>query len=166
MAKTFFENFKEAARIVPAFYKSPYEEANLPSLSENNSAAWRERVAVPFSYMNSDTKGNQTKQTGILYLPSYEATKIRGNGTVKSSKDPIEIYGAEINGQSLTKDGFLDIFNDYANSDFKFDMQTATRALKNATGEKKLGARASTATPFKANVNNFISNLRSNLWGL
>lgn len=176
----FFDNFKNAGKIYPGVVLGTDQDGNvrlnnglvrnvnLPSSGNDggDSGAWRERVAVPFSYTNTDRNGNQAKKTGILYLPSYEATKIRGNGTVKKGKEPIEIYGAEINGQSLTKDGFMDIFNDYSNSDFKFDMQTATQALKDATGEKELGGKASTAKPFKANVDNFISNLRSSLWGL
>ena len=177
---TFFENFKEASKIYPGLALGADKDGNiklsngitrnifLPSngYDGGDTSAYKERVALPFSYMSSDRNGKQTKQTGILYLPAYEATRIRGNGTVKGSKNPIEIYGAEINGMSLTKDGFLDIFYDYGNSDFKFDMQAATQALKDATGKEKLGNEAATARPFKANVNDFIKNLRSSLWGL
>lgn len=181
MASRFFENFKDAAKIYPGWTIGANADGNiklsggqirninLPSANDNdggNTAAYDQRVAVPFRYKTYDHRGGYVDNSGVLYMPAYEATRIKATGIVKDAKKPIEIYGAEMNGQSLTKDGFLDVFYDDDNSDFKFDIQTAREALDSASNSDA-GSRASTAQPFQADANNgaFVRNLRSALWG-
>jgi len=131
MAKTFFENFNDAARIIPRELKNPYGEANLPSTNENaNSAAWRERVAIPFSYIVSD---GGDRQYGTLYVPAYEANKIRKDGTIRA--DNIEIYGAELtDGLSLNEQGFRNLYNKFSNNDFRIENGAANAASQVTKG--------------------------------
>lgn len=164
MAKTFFENFRDAERIMSPLYNNPYGDANLPSTQAGiNSAAWRERVAMPFSYKTKTNNGAEAYNTGILYLPAYEASKIQKNGALANGATDAEIYGAEINGQSLNKNGFQRLFNDEANSDFKFDATSAQQAFKDTYGRNSTSVDAS---GFKAEKGDFIKNLRNVLWGL
>lgn len=164
MSRNFFENFKDAERIISPLYNNPYGGANLPSTQTGeNIAAWRERVAMPFSYKTKTNNGTESYNTGILYLPAYEASKIRKNGVLANGATDAEIYGAEINGQSLNKNGFQKLFNDEANSDFKFDATSAQQAFKNTYGKNPTSVDVS---GFKAKSGNFIKNLRNVLWGL
>lgn len=159
MAKTFFENFKEADRIMPRELKNPYGEANLPSVKESrNSAAWRERVAIPFSYIISD--GGE-RQYGTLYVPAYEANKIRTNGTVRS--DDIEIYGADLtDGLSLNEQGFRNLYDKFSNNDFRIENGAANAASQAANGGDL--KQVSPAVPVE-NVP-FFKNLRETLKNL
>lgn len=164
MAKTFFENFKNAERIISPLWENPYGNANLPSMQTGrNTAAWRKRVAMPFSYMAEGANGEKAYNTGILYLPAYEASKIRKNGTLVNGATDAEIYGAEINGQSLTKEGFQRLFEDKDNSNFKFDSPSAQEAFKQASGREN---RSVDASGFTVDTKNFLKNLRQILWGL
>lgn len=116
MAKTFFENFKEAANIVRFPEQNPYGEANIPRINETN-AAWRNRVAVPFSYQVSES-GDRKK--GVFYVPSYEASKIKRDGTIKTKE--LETYGAELDdGRSLTAKGFMDLHEQVKDSNFAIE---------------------------------------------
>lgn len=164
MAKTFFENFNEAEQIIVPSHKNPYSESNLPSMnSSSNSATWKERVAIPFSYRAKRKDGGRSYNTGILYLPAYETSKIRANGQTREGVTDIDIYGAEINGQSLNVSGFKKLFNDKNNSDFQFDIDTAQRAFQETYNRP---ARAIDVSGYKAAGSPFIRNLRTNLWGL
>lgn len=164
MAKTFFENFRDAERIISPLYNNPYGNANLPAMQTGqNTAAWRERVAIPFSYKTKTNDDAESYNTGILYLPAYEASKIRKNGALANGATDAEIYGAEINGQSLNKNGFQKLFEDETNFDFKFDVPSAQQAFKSAHGKASTSVDASS---FKANDGGFIKNLRQSLWGL
>lgn len=161
---TFFENFKDAERIISPIWRNPYGDANLPSMQSGmNTAAWTKRVAMPFSYTAKGDDGEKAYNTGILYLPAYEASKIRKNGTLTKGATDAEIYGAEINGQSLTKEGFQKLFEDEANSNFKFDAPTAQEAFKQASGRENKSVDAS---GFTVDTKNFLKNLRQILWGL
>lgn len=156
MAKIFFENFKEADRIIPREFKNPYGEANLPSIKKGrNSAAWRGRVAIPFSYIVSD--GGE-RQYGTLYVPAYEANKIRTDGTVRA--DDIEIYGAELtDGLSLNERGFRNLYNKFSNNDFRIENGAANAASQAAKGGGR--KQVSPAVPVE-NVP-FFKNLRETL---
>lgn len=160
MAKTFFENFKETSRIIPRELKNPYGEANLPSMKESrNSAAWRERVAIPFSYIISD--GGE-RQYGTLYVPAYEANKIRTDGTVRAND--IEIYGAELSdGLSLNEQGFRNLYNKFSNNDFRIE-NGATNAASQATkgGDLKQVSPAVPVenAPFFRNLRGVLNNLQ------
>lgn len=179
MAKTFFENFRKAEKIFPGWALGADADGNirtnggqvrninLPSANSSdggNTAAYEERVAVPFKYKTDDHRGGYIENKGVLYVPAYEATRIKANGSVKDAKKPFEIYGAELNGQSLSENGFFDLVYDYDNSDFKFDIQTAREALDGAS-DNNAGSKASTAKPFKASNGAFVNNLRKALWG-
>jgi hypothetical protein len=165
---TFFENFKDAERIILPTRTNPYGEANLPSMNRgSNSAAWEKRVAVPFSYNERMNDGKKVLRSGILYMPAYEASKIKNTGKNAGSVAPdyrdVEIYGAEVQNQSLNKEGFQKLFDNEDNSDFKFDIESAQQAFKGTNG------RNSTSTDvsgYEASNGNFIKNLRSVLWGL
>lgn len=154
---TFFDNFREAASITPTGIEPVYKNANLPSPDGAVTAAWRGRVGLPFSYVSSSNDGkSKGRQSGILYLPSYEAKKVLNSGSIRKGVSDAEIYGAEINGQSLDVTGFQKLFNDKNNSDFRFDMSLAQETANNQGGDGK----------YKVQNSPFIQNLRKTLWGL
>lgn len=133
MAKAFFDNFKEAGRIIPAATKNPYGEANLPlQNTRENVASWQDRVAIPFSYAK-DNSGK--RQYGTIFVPYYEASKVRNDGTVNGGE--IEIYGAELSdGLSLNPKGFKKLFDQNKNNDFRIE-QRAVNAINDVTADMK-----------------------------
>lgn len=120
---TFFENFRESTDPI-IVGKNPYGNVNIPSMNYGrNSARWRARLAVPFSYRTGEDK----RQYGILYIPSHERGKIGTYGSPKA-KD-IEIYGADlVGGSSLTAKGFKELFEANKDSDFRIESGMANRA--------------------------------------
>lgn len=161
--KTFFENFKEAQSIIPTFMaKNPYEGSNLPHPTSANSAAWRERIAVPFKYKNWSDADETVEKKGIMYIPYYEGDKIDKYGNVKDSD--IEVYGAEIEGQSLNRAGLERLVNDKFNWDFKFDIP-AGRTVRNNTKGANTNKVINTVNTFQVEGSPFVRNLRGYLWG-
>lgn len=180
MAKTFFENFKEAQHIFPGatfgtdsdgnikLAGGGIRNINLPDAFGNyNTAAYNARVAVPFSFNTLRNDGNgkasSTRRSGILYMPYYEAEKISDTGKV-DAKDA-EIYGAELDNISLTREGFQQLFSDKNNSNFKFDLYPAANALAQSKNRDTRNQDYD-AKRYQADEKNFIRNLRSWLWGL
>lgn len=116
MAKTFFENFKEAANIVNFPDRNPYSEANLPRINESN-ASWKERVAVPFSYQINESGD---RRRGAFYVPAYEASKIKKSGVINAKE--LETYGADLDdGRSLTAKGFIDLYERVKDANFAIE---------------------------------------------
>lgn len=168
MAKTFFENFKQAEKIYPGVATGADSDGNIrlgngyirniylpDAIGDYNTAAYRDRVAVPFTYESRSGKTPKTR-SGILYMPAYEADKITPGGFTEDEE--AEIYGAELEGASLTREGLQRLFNDKNNSNFKFDTYTARRAL-NPGGEQ---VRDDTSR-FQAKNTKFMQNLRKAL---
>lgn len=166
MAKTFFENFREAGPIITFPRNNPYG-ANIPGLNGGNSGAWRKRVAVPFSFSTTKNQGNgkasKIRRSGILYLPYYEASKIRENGTVDSNS--AEIYGGELDNISLTDSGVRKLLSDKNNSDFEFDIDSGANALA-ASQNRDTVEKDYSAGKFQASNGDFLRNLRKWLWGI
>lgn len=136
MAKTFFENFKEAENIIPRLRVQPYG-ANLPSPQyEENSGAWQGRLAIPFSYQK--TKDGQ-RQYGIVYVPSFENTKFQEWGEI--SGGDVQTYGAELaDGMSLTPEGFNKLYQNNKKSDFKWN-DFAGLAIRQEADGKTYGVK-------------------------
>lgn len=116
MPTAFFDNFRNAEKIIQGY--SPYGEANLPSPNPGeNSGAWEGREAIPFSFQKSD---DGQRQFGIVYIPAYETKKFKESG--KISGGDVQIYGAELaDGTGLTADGFNKLYNENKDSDFKWN---------------------------------------------
>lgn len=157
---TFFENFRESTDPI-IVGKNPYDNANIPSMDYGrNSARWRARLAVPFSYRTGEDK----RQYGILYIPANERGKIGMYGSPKS-KD-IEIYGADLaGGSSLTAKGFKELFEANKDSDFRIESGMAKRA--NVESGAKPGTMTEQPTvrvdnvPFFQNLRNMIKTIQN-----
>lgn len=133
MAKTFFKNFNEAMNVPNFPFSDPYNGAGIPQLEEKrNTRQWKNRVAVPFSYIPEE--GGFRRVYGTLYVPGNEAKKIKKDGTVKT--DDIDIYGAELeSGTSLTANGFRNLFDKYSRPT-QNTFRVETQAIDEATNDQ------------------------------
>lgn len=179
MAKTFFENFRQAGKIYPGttfgtdsdgnirMANGNIRNVNLPDAIGNyNVAAYNDRIAIPFNFRTVSDDGNGKKKaslrSGILYVPYYEGGKIDRDGIVDT--DDIEIYGAELGNQSLTREGFQKLFNDRDNTNFKFDVYTGANA-KASSENRNTQNKDYNVREFQAQNGDFMTNLRRWLWG-
>lgn len=154
---SFFENLRNVTSRINTAGKSNYGETDLPNIKYGfNTASWRDRQAVPFSYQTSE-KGD--RQYGIMYIPFYEKEKISKNGGVKS--EDIETYGAElIDGQSYDTDGFRKLYDKIKNADFRVEgsgMVKVDDADKFKSLRNSLKIRQGERSP----VRDFYQNIRS-----
>lgn len=150
-SNNFFKNFNEVMN-TPSFpFEDRYAGTGIPQLDERrNTRQWKDRVAVPFSYIPDGESFR--REYGTLYVPGREAKKIRENGTVKT--EDVDIYGADLErGVSLTADGFRKLFNSSSGptrSSFRIETQAVEEATKESDKKPTILAKDSS----------FIKNLR------
>lgn len=131
-----------------------------------NSAAYKERIALPFSV----SKKGKTRR-GIIYLPAYEAEKIDSRGNLKDGVTNLDAYGAEMGEGDYDTDSLNKLLE--GSDQITFDMDNvslgggyyspgAKSTYELVTGKKYT---APTALQMKASLPNFIKQLRSDLWG-
>lgn len=167
MAKTFFENFRNAGPIFPGIAfgadadgnirlaDGTTRNINLPDArGNNNKATWVDRVAVPFRYTTKDpVSGDSYERKGILYIPYHESKHIMTDGKIRDGINDIETYGAEVfdvmtdgsepmGSRSLNATGVRNLINNPNNFDFSFDVQDydydTNRAERSGELAKKL----------------------------